>query len=233
MQAADITPALVDRETARLLRTARSLGEDDVAAPSLCEGWSRGHVLTHLARNADGLARVCRAVLDGTDETMYAGDDVRDAEIVAGARRSPAELVTDIRQSSEALAPLLDRLGPEHVGRTASRTPGGPPVAAERVRYLRLRELVYHHVDLEAGFDFDQVSPELLELFLRETVVNLSRTSDPPGLTIRTAEGELHVIADGALHVTGPRAAVLAWLARGQTGGIRADGPLPAIPPGV
>ena len=49
-------------------------------APSLCAGWSRGHVLSHLARNAEALERVCAAATSGTGQTMYESDEVRDAE---------------------------------------------------------------------------------------------------------------------------------------------------------
>lgn len=233
MQPVDVTPEMIAHETERLVDTAASLANDAVLAPSLCEGWSRGHILTHVARNADGLARVCRAVLDGSGETMYAADDVRDADIAAGCRRSVRDLTADVRESAEQLAPLLARLGPEQVGASAERTPGGRRIAAEDVRYLRLRELVYHHVDLNAGFTFEHVAPELLALFLDETVTNLRRHDEATGLTIRTTEGDTHTVGDGATHVSGTRAAVLAWLARGQTDGVRADGPLPDVPPGV
>jgi maleylpyruvate isomerase len=116
---------------------------------------------------------------------MYAADDVRDADIAAGCRRSAASLVADVQESAAVLAPLLARLGPEQVGRIAERTPGGRSIAAQDVRYLRLRELVYHHVDLNAGFTFEHLSPELLALFLDETVTNLHRHPQAPGLTIR------------------------------------------------
>ena len=41
--------------TARYLEALTTLSEPDVRAPSLLPGWSRGHVITHVARNADGL----------------------------------------------------------------------------------------------------------------------------------------------------------------------------------
>ncbi|MFI9324466.1 maleylpyruvate isomerase N-terminal domain-containing protein [Kitasatospora aureofaciens] len=44
--------------TGLLLRTAARLCDAGVRAPSLLPGWSRGHVLTHLARNADGGRRL-------------------------------------------------------------------------------------------------------------------------------------------------------------------------------
>ena len=41
--------------TVSLLGTASRLRPGDETAPSLCAGWTRGHVLTHLARNADAI----------------------------------------------------------------------------------------------------------------------------------------------------------------------------------
>ncbi|MFF9641495.1 maleylpyruvate isomerase N-terminal domain-containing protein [Kitasatospora aureofaciens] len=46
--------ARIHAATGLLLRTAARLCDADARAPSLLPGWSRGHVLTHLARNADG-----------------------------------------------------------------------------------------------------------------------------------------------------------------------------------
>ena len=42
----------IEQATARLLTAAR--GIEDVTAPSRLPGWTRAHVVTHLARNADG-----------------------------------------------------------------------------------------------------------------------------------------------------------------------------------
>jgi maleylpyruvate isomerase len=229
----DVTPQMIAHETERLLDTAAALANDAVLAPSLCEGWSRGHVLTHVARNADGMARVCRAILDGTTETMYAGDDVRDEEIAAGCRRSAADLVADVRESAAALAPLLARLGPDHAGASAERTPGGRRMQAEDVLFLRLRELVFHHVDLHAGFTFAHVAPELQKLLLDNEVERVGQAASPPPLTIHTHEGDVYTVGDGTAHVTGSRAGVLAWLARQQGEGVRARGELPEIPTGA
>ena len=52
-------PRNLPTETERLVATAERLGDAEVRAPSLCPGWTRGHVLTHLARNAEALVRVC------------------------------------------------------------------------------------------------------------------------------------------------------------------------------
>lgn len=48
----------VREATGRLLLTVRSLDESDTVRPSLCEGWTRGHVLAHIALNADSLVNL-------------------------------------------------------------------------------------------------------------------------------------------------------------------------------
>ena len=41
--------------TERLLASAAALSDAQLREPSPLPGWSRGHVLSHIARNADGL----------------------------------------------------------------------------------------------------------------------------------------------------------------------------------
>jgi len=170
-------PRLVDAvrgHTDRLLGTARAL--DDAASPSLCTGWSRGHVLTHLARNADGMAALVRAAVDGTGETMYTSDQARDADIDAGASRPLTELVADVEHSAAVLAAALPRLGPDHHGIRLERTPGVHLMRAARIPFLRLREVVYHHVDLDAGFTFVDVEPWLVQLFFADEGARLDES---------------------------------------------------------
>ena len=137
---------------AALLHTARTL--DSGRASSLCAGWTRGHVLTHVARNADGLAALVRSAVDGTGETMYTSPEDRDADIEAGAGRPAAELVDDVERTARALTEQLARLGPEQAEVRLERTPGQFLVKGKNIPFMRLRELVYHHVDLLAGFGF-------------------------------------------------------------------------------
>ena len=57
----DEVSALLTSHTDRLLGTVGSL--PDVGGPSLCEGWTRGHVITHVARNAEALTVPVEAVM--------------------------------------------------------------------------------------------------------------------------------------------------------------------------
>jgi len=85
----------IDAATERLLLTADRFNDDQVRAPSLLPDWSRGHVLTHLARNADGGRRLLRWARTGVETAEYPSLAARAEEIEAGAGRSAAELVAD------------------------------------------------------------------------------------------------------------------------------------------
>jgi maleylpyruvate isomerase len=45
----------LDTATQRLIDEARIMTRSDLQAPSLLPGWSRAHVLSHLARGADAM----------------------------------------------------------------------------------------------------------------------------------------------------------------------------------
>src|SRR3954466_15583104 len=103
MKHADVTPQLVEPGPPRLLATAAALGDDALPEPSLCAGWSRGHVLAHVARNADALVRVCDVALTGAADTMYDDVESRDADIERDAHRTAADHLLDLRASAAHL----------------------------------------------------------------------------------------------------------------------------------
>jgi maleylpyruvate isomerase len=223
---------LLDEQTDLLLRTARAV--EDLGAPSLCEGWTRGHVLAHLARNADGLARAGAGVLDGSRASMYDSQESRDAEIEAGAGRSHGDAVADLVSSAVALRDVLGRIGPERATVGIPRLTDGPDFfTAERLPTMRLREVVYHHVDLDAGFGFGDLPADLLVRYIRNETARYAKTDGAPAFRIRTDEGDHFEAGEGGPLVTGARGAVLLWLARQRPDGVSAgDTPLPELPKG-
>jgi len=230
MKHADVTPQLVEAETDRLLATAAAFVDDAVAEPSLCAGWSRGHVLAHVARNADALVRVCDVALTGSPDTMYDDVESRDADIERDAARSAADHLLDLRTTAGHLAGRLESLRPEHAEVRVERTPGGFAIPVGMVAFMRLREVVFHHVDLDAGYTFASPPAEVVALLLRDAANRLRHADEPPSLRIATAEGDEHVIGAGATRVTGSAADVLLWLARGRTDGVEFDGAVPTLP---
>ena len=226
------TLSALETETARLLATVARL--NDPAAASGCDGWTRGHILTHLARNADGLAGLVRAAVDGSGETMYASAQARDADIEAGAGRAMPELADDLRVSSVRLAQALPRLAGLDAGLMVERTPGGPRFRAADLPNMRLREVLYHHADLRAGFDFADFPAELVAAYLAREATALSGRPDAPALTL-APDGQAPIeVGPGGPTVAGSPAALLRWLARRDRAGVHAldGGVLPELPRG-
>ena len=79
----------IDLATQRLLDTARVIAEPDLRAPSLLPGWTRAHVLAHLARNADAMRNLLAGVRSGQDRPAYASAEARQADIERGAGLRP------------------------------------------------------------------------------------------------------------------------------------------------
>jgi maleylpyruvate isomerase len=224
--------ALVVDHSARLLATCAVL--DDATAPTLCEGWSRGHVMTHVARNAEAIGRLTSWALSGVPQEMYPGGTVaRDAEIEAGATRPVDELTDDVRDTTLALAPQLEQLEHASLAVDEVQMRGGYRVAATTLPFIRLREVVYHHVDLDAGFTFADVDPGLLARFIDDAVSRLRMGSHPPAMRITTDEGGTWSVGQPTAQVSGTGAAVLLWLARRRPEGVHSEGDLPTLPRGA
>lgn len=221
---------LLGRHTAALLATARGL--EDLTAESLCDGWTRAHVLTHIARNADAIGRLASWAVTGERTEMYpGGTEARNAEIAAGAERTPEEIVADLEQTSAEVATSLERLdGP--IASPVVEMRGGKEVASQELPFLRLREVVIHHVDLDAGFGFDDVEPDLVLALLDDAVVRLQGHPKAPNLQLRTDQGDTWSVGEGGDVVSGTRPGMLLWLARRLPAGVTGE-PVPDLPRGA
>ena len=142
----------LDFATQRLLSTARILDEDDLAAPSLLPGWTRGHVLAHLARDADALRNLMIGVRTGTHRPAYASPAARDSDIEHGAGRPRADLVDDVAATAMAFRTVSRQLPDEAWQSEVNWVPGLDPFPAPQILVRRLAEVELHHVDLGAGY---------------------------------------------------------------------------------
>src|SRR5581483_3104888 len=74
----------------------QSLTDAAARRASPLEGWTVGHILTHLARNADAHRGMVEAAQRGGISPMYPGGATqRDGAIAAGQGRPASELVAD------------------------------------------------------------------------------------------------------------------------------------------
>lgn len=136
----------------RLVRTVDALEDEAWSGPSLLPGWSRAHVVAHLALNAEALAGVLRGVEEGRAVPMYASQESRDADIAELAADSPATLRERLLSGITDFYLVLAALPPDRADVEVERVPGGPTFRADAVAGLRLREVEVHHADLDCGY---------------------------------------------------------------------------------
>jgi maleylpyruvate isomerase len=225
--------------TGRVLATAATLSDAQAREPSLLPGWTRGHVLTHIARNADGMVNLLRWARTGTQTPMYASAESRRADIEAGAGRPAADLAADVRSSAAAFAAEAAVM-PGDAWAAQVRALNGPPFPALGVLDRRLSEVEIHHVDLAAGYAPGDWPDDFVADALGRVAGSFTGRDDAPCCLV-WADGAPHGYRIGPesggnppVVVHGPPAGLLAWLLGRDSGtGLRVSGDAvtaPALP---
>src|SRR5437870_2591779 len=195
--------------TDRVLATATALSDAQAREPSLLPGWSRGHVLTHIARNADGMVNLLCWARTGTPAPMYASAESRSADIEAGAGRPAGELAADVRESAAALAAEAADM-PDDAWTAQVRALQGPPFPAFGVLDRRLSEMEIHHVDLAAGYTPGDWPDDFLTEALPRVAESFTDRDDAPRCLV-WAEG-----TKGSFRLGPEQAGPPQWIIRGQ-----------------
>ncbi|RKT56646.1 maleylpyruvate isomerase N-terminal domain-containing protein [Saccharothrix australiensis] len=225
----------VERATEALYDVVAGLDQVALRGPSLLPDWTRAHVVTHLARNADALVNLLTWAKTGVEHQMYPSPADRDADIARGAGRLPQLLRADLDAACERFAAAARDLPPT-AWEAEVVHPRTGPFLAHRVPWLRLREVWVHLVDLDAGVDFDDLPPHLVEAFLDDAAGQYADRPGVPAVRLEVAlpDGrqrgwELAAGNDGPAVVGGSAAAVLGWLT-GRSSGALLDGDAPELP---
>jgi maleylpyruvate isomerase len=176
---------LVDSATQRLLDDARTLSEADVRAPSLLPGWTRAHVLAHIARNADAMRNLLVGARSGQDRPAYASAEAREAEIEQGAGMRAAGLMADLADSAMALRAVARQL-PDEAWPAAVQMLDSAPFPAAGLLTRRLVEVELHHCDLGTRYGPADWSAAFAAMDLPEPMRSqrqdrLSRPQPEPG----------------------------------------------------
>jgi len=233
----DLTIARISEATDRLIGSASALTDDQCREPSLLPDWSRAHVLTHLARNADGLSNLLTWAATGVETPQYPSMEDRDARIEEGSGRPAAEIVADLSRSSKSFISQAREL-PAEAWLAEVRTIRGPAHPGWYTLNRRLTEIEVHHVDLAAGYAPADWPEWFVTDMLYEVISQLAVKPDSPTAVLTDAStGRQFLLPPDAiadLAITGPGHVLLAWLLGRDSGDILSadpDGPLPAIPP--
>ncbi len=158
-------------------RTLEALDDPAVRRPSHLPGWSVGHTLTHLARNADSVVWRLLGAARGEERDQYPGGLAqRQADIEGGAGRSAAELILDVRHTSAAVERAMEEL-PDPAWDAPSRNSRGVAESSRMVVLSRWREVVLHHGDL--GLEPVALPRALVSACLPRDLLGLADRTDP------------------------------------------------------
>ncbi|MER6332139.1 maleylpyruvate isomerase family mycothiol-dependent enzyme [Streptomyces sp. NPDC001034] len=205
----------VARSADRLVSAALALSEAALRAPSGLPGWTRGHVLAHVAYSADaytwllGLARTGREPGPRADATTVARDAVLPAERLADRLRTGLDRFTN---GARALpAPAWGRPVPALAG---WRHP------AWYLLLRCLREVETHHLDLAVGHGTEHWPDRYVGWALDDTLTTLGARGFPVASVEAVDLGRRWTVSATGPDVTGEGHRVLGWL----TGRLPADG---------
>lgn len=218
----------VREATDRLLTAIAKLDDAALAEPSHLPGWTRGHILAHLARNADALVNVFEG------RPMYASAEARDADIEHDAGRPLEEHLADLRDSG---ARFLATTEPAQDWFRTVELRGGVTDLASNVPFRRWVEVELHHVDLNIGYELADLPDEFTGREIDFLADRWSARPEVPPTALAAADGRrwrTGSAGEPAVTVSGTAAGLLAWLAgRGDKGASlsTSGGPLPELPP--
>jgi maleylpyruvate isomerase len=169
----------------RLLQALDGLTDEQCRQPSMLAGWSRGHVLSHLANNAYSHQRMFVAAGQGEETEQYEGGrPTRDAQIEAWSNLGANELVNHVRASIYALEAAWASATPTTwTGFGIKSHAGGARVAITDLMLMRWCETEVHHADLNLGYSFESWDATFVRFELdRQLMIWNSRKS--MGLTV-------------------------------------------------
>lgn len=215
--------------TQRLVRGVDALPDAAYAEPSLLPDWSRGHVVAHLALNAEGLAGVLSGVRHGEGTPMYASSESRARDIEELATATPSTLRDRLLAATTAFQTAANGVPGDAWATRFERSPGGPSYSAFSAVGMRWREVEIHHVDLGSAYDRGQW-PAVFAVHVIERLGKRLAESSP--FTARATDSDRSwSFGEGGPTVSGSAADLAWWLTgRGAGDGLTSDsGELPGI----
>ncbi|WP_232549824.1 maleylpyruvate isomerase family mycothiol-dependent enzyme [Propioniciclava soli] len=207
-------------------RALRSLAPDDatLAEPSALQGWSRKHLVAHVAANAEALRNLATWARTGVETPMYTSPEQRNADIEAGAQRSAADLVAWLDASAAALASDWDAFD-DATWSAEVRTARGRTLPASETPWLRAREVMVHAVDLGGDVTFADLPADFLGALVDDIVAKRGGSGPALHVAPTDADQRWELAGDGdPVTVRGPLAQIAAYLAGRDHAGLTTDG---------
>lgn len=168
-----------------LLAAVGQLTDEDLAGPSTLAGWTRGHVLSHIAGVGGAMLGQAQAAARGEVVPVYASQEARNAGIEAGSGRTVAEHLAVLGGLRAGLARAWPELGSPLWDAPSGYRDG--PLSGCALGWWR--ELRIHSVDALAGtsqeFGYETWDDALCAHLRQFLAVRL-----PDGVTADDVEGD-------------------------------------------
>lgn len=226
----DQTMAWMQDGTQKLLAGLATLSDEALTAPTALPGWTRRHLLSHVAANADALRNLVYWARTGEERRMYVSNKQRDADIAKGSQLPAAELRAWLESSAKALAEDLATL-PGQAWDAKVVTAQGLTRSASEIPWMRDREVYIHAIDLGAGTAWTDLPTEFLTELLDDVAARRSSKGGGPALlAAATDTGHTWEVAGAGtpLPVSAPLAALAAYLTGRPAPALKAAPTLPA-----
>ncbi len=210
-----VTVSWMQQGTAHFLGAVERLDDADFALAGPLPGWSRAHVIGHVARNAEALVRLASWARTGVECPMYESREQRNAEIESTATLAPESLRRLFVDTSAELDAALAAFD-ERTWTATVRSALGRVIPASEIPWMRSREVWLHAIDIGADLEFAEFPFGMVDLLLDDTTGALSARDGCPSLVLapgdRTRTWSLGPESMEAGVVDLPAAALAQWL---------------------
>jgi maleylpyruvate isomerase len=209
----------VSEATQRFVEAVSALSDDEVGGATLIPPWTRGHVITHVARAADSYRRLLAGAIEGIESPQYPSMQFRAEQIEAGSGRTASELVKDVVDASARFEEMMRTLPDAAWGAKVRMRPGElrDPAA---LPLIRLREIEVHHVDLDVGYTFADIGPDTAVWIIDDILMELGRRDPIRPLRLKATDTDVQrELGIGGPLITGAQVDLLAWLSGRPSGG--------------
>jgi maleylpyruvate isomerase len=204
----------------RRLEAATELVTSAVARrPSALEGWTVGHVLNHLARNADSHVVVFGTAARGEVGAQYPGGSDERARLIEEGSNEPATALANNLREAHARLEAAWAATDEHIWQYGLGLWTAGAASLPEFVFRRWREVEIHSIDLGltdlGGPDWSSITDDYLDLETAITLRNLrARLPDGIAVHIIPEDSPAYVIGSGLkpLPVVGSERAILKWL---------------------
>ncbi|RTL67217.1 MAG: maleylpyruvate isomerase family mycothiol-dependent enzyme [Pseudonocardiaceae bacterium] len=212
---------------ARFAALVADLPDAALAEPCALDGWTRAHLVGHMARNAEALTRLATWARTGVETPMYSGPEQRNDDIETSAGYPPARLRADLTATTATLDGTLARLD-DVDWKAQVRSAQGRDIPAAEVPWMRIREVWLHAVDLDVGASVGDIPADVVDLLIADVAGTLSVKEGCPSVVLAPSDRSRTSIlglSDDGPTIDAPAAAIAGWL----TGRSSLDG-APSLP---